>query len=623
MVGAYLGKFLRVDLSEGKTREETFDLDLARKLLGSVGIAAKIMLEEVGPEVEPLDPENRLIMATGLLMGTPTPTANKTVVISRSPLTNIWGDAIFSGRCGIELKRAGYDGVIVQGRSERPVYLWIHDGTTEIKNAGNIWGMHTFDAFDAIREELGEKTARIAGIGPAGEKLVRMACILSDDGRAAGRAGLGAVMGSKNLKALAAKGTAKIELENKDEFMRIRKEALKNISENPGTKSMHSYGTSGGVAAHEEAGNLPIRNWTKGKLPGVDKITGKYMAETGMLISTKACHGCPIGCGRYVEVKEGPYKMKGYGPEYETVGGLGSYCWNTNLASISKANDICNRYGIDTISTGGAIAFAMECYENGLITKEDTGGIDLTWGNPEAVVKMASLIGKKEGFGAILGEGVKAAAEKLGKGSERFAIHVKGLELPAHNPYKYKSLGLNYATGNRGACHNRGSPSYPARGLLSPEVGLNEKLDPLTIEGKARVTKIHQDLCAVVDALGICKFAIFFCGMSLTQVGGMFNAATGWNLTWDDLLQAGERIWYLERAFNVRMGVTRKDDTLPERFLEEPVPDGAVKGEIVDLEPMLNEYYELREFDETGRPKAEKLRKIGLDYVVPLLYGGA
>ncbi|NIM45093.1 MAG: aldehyde ferredoxin oxidoreductase [Nitrososphaeria archaeon] len=622
MVKACTGKILRIDLSTEETKEEETSLDFMKTHLGSLGLAAKVMLEEVEPEVSPLNPENRLIIAAGLLVGTPVPCGNKSIVIARSPLTGIWGDSVFSATFGIELKRCGYDMLIAKGKADSPRYLWIQNGNIEFRDANHLWGQHTFDVYETIKKEIEDPRAGVIGIGPAGEEMVSLAGLISDEGRAAGRAGLGAVMGSKNLKALAARGTDKLELEDRDEFMRIRSEALKNISDSPGTRSMRSYGTAGGVVAHEEAGNLPIRNWTRGKLPRVEEISGNYMAEIGVLISNKACYGCPIACGRYVEVKEDPYKMKGYGPEYETLAGLGSYCWNTDLASISKANDICNRYGIDTISTGSVIAFAMECYENGLITKEDTEGIDLAWGNSEAVVEMAELIGKKEGFGAILGRGVKAAAEKIGKDAERFAIHVKGLELPAHNPYKYKSMGLNYATGNRGACHNRGSPSYPARGMLSPEVGIKQKLDPLTIEGKAKVTKIHQDLCTAVDALGVCKFAIFFCGMSLSQVEDMFNAATGWNLTWDDLLQAGERIWYLERAFNIRMGVTRKDDSLPERFLKEAVPDGAVKGETVNLKPMLKEYYELRGFDETGRPKTEKLRNLDLDYVVPLLYGG-
>jgi aldehyde:ferredoxin oxidoreductase len=615
MIGGYTGKLLRVDLSEFKITEEKMDLSRARDLIGGVGFAAKIMLQEVNPYVKPFDPDNRLIFMTGVLTGTTVPGGNKSVFVARSPLTNIWGDAIFSGMCGIELKRAGYDGIIIQGKAEKPVYLRVFDGGAELRDAGKLWGMDTFESCNAIKSELNLKEVRVASIGPAGERLVKLACIMSDDGRAAGRCGLGAVMGSKNLKAIVIKGSGKIEIADKDKLVELRKEVLKRVNE----KQPLQFGTAGSVVPFEEMGNLPIKNWTRGRFPSASRISGQTIAQT-ILKDRKTCFGCPVACGRYVEIKEGPYApLEGYGPEYETIAMLGSLCMNDHLESIAKANDICNRLGIDTISVGAAIAFAMECYEKGIITRDNTGGIDLSWGNHKAIVKMCELIGRKEGFGTILGEGVKAAAEKIGKGSDRFALHVKGLEIPAHNPYRFKEMGLAYAVSNRGACHNRGSPAYVSRGILIPELGFDTKTDGFTIDGKGRLTKIHQDVCLMLDALGMCKFVVFFGGLGISILADFYTAVTGLKIEPDDLVKTGERIWLLQRVFNIRMGITRKDDTLPERFLKEPILEGPAKGQVVNLEPMLEEYYELRGLDEEGKPKEQKLKELGLDFAIPFI----
>jgi aldehyde:ferredoxin oxidoreductase len=613
MVGGYAGKLLRVDLSKNSVYEEKLDLSLARNLIGALGIASKIMLEELNPSIEPFSPENKLILATGALTGSTVPAANKSIMISRSPLTGIWGEAIFSANCGIELKRAGYDILVIEGRAEKPVYLWIVDGKTEIRDANALWGMETFDASDAIRKDLGEKNAAVACIGPAGEKLVRLASIVSDNGRVAGRCGLGAVMGSKKLKAIACRGSKKIEVINPESVAKLRNEIIEGVKEK--TKGISDYGTSVGVESFEEMGNLPVKNWTKSTFPNASKIGGRAMAET-ILIGRKSCFACPIGCGRYVEVKEGLYAFKGYGPEYETVAALGSLCMNDNLESIAKANDLCNRLGIDTISTGASIAFAMECYDKGIITKDDTGGIELKWGDHETIVKMVELIGKKEGFGAILGEGSRRTAEKIGKGSEDRAMHVKGLELPMHSPYRFKEMGLQYAVSERGACHLRGYSFLPARGILIPDLGFDKKLDGLIVEDKWRVTKIMQDACRMIDALGMCKFAVFFGRMPLTTVADFYTAVTGWETKLDDLMKAGERIWMLQRTFNVKMGTQRKDDTLPKRFLKEPMSEGAAKGQVVELETMLKKYYEIRGLDEDGKPKKEKLKELGLDFAI-------
>ncbi|MEM0010713.1 MAG: aldehyde ferredoxin oxidoreductase family protein [Candidatus Bathyarchaeia archaeon] len=612
MVGGYAGKILRINLSNKKFHIEDLDLSLAKSLLGCLGIASKIMLEEVDPAVEPFSPENKLIFLTGVLTGSTAPAACKSIVVSRSPLTNIWGESVFSANTGIELKRAGYDMLIIDGASDKPVYLWIHDDSIEIRDASGFWGMDTYTTCEAIKNDLGEKKAAVVCIGPAGENLVRISSIISDNGRAAGRCGLGAVMGSKNLKAIAALGSKNIEVANPALLNDLRKEIISITRER--LKALSHYGTARGVVAFEEMGNLPIKNWTKGRFQGAEKISGMRMAET-ILVGKKACFACHIACGRYIRVSEGPYApLEGYGPEYETIAALGSLCMNDNLESIAKANDLCNRFGLDTISTGATIAFAMECYERGIITKDDTGGIELTWGNPDAIIKVIELIGRREGIGAILGEGSKRAAEKIGKAAERYAMHVKGLEIPMHSPYRFKEMGLQYAVSERGACHLRGLSMLPARGILFPDIGFDRQVDGFSIEGKAHLVKVMQDICRVVDALGLCKFVYLFGGVPLRRLPQLYTAVTGWETSLDDLMRAGERIWILQRIFNVRMGVRRKDDMLPKRFLEEPLNEGAAKGQIVELEPMLNEFYVERGLDNEGKPKMEKVLELGLNF---------
>jgi len=615
MFNGYACKLLRIDLSNNEIQKEDLDSEIIENFLGAEGIASKILYDEVKSDTDPLGPENRLIVMTGAFVGTSIPCGIKSTVASKSPLTGIYGEALFSAPIGEDLKKSGYDGVIIQGKAEKPVYLWISDDKAEIKDAGHLWGKETLDTVDSIRQELGDSKASVITIGPAGEKLVKLACIMSDDSRAAGRCGLGAVMGSKNLKALVAKGTGKIEIAEQETLNNLKKEAL-SISL-PNTKGFRDNGTASGLIVFEQNGNLPIKNWTRGSFPTAERITGSTMTDT-ILIGHSACRTCPIACGRKVKVEKGPYAMEGSGPEYETMAALGSLCYNDNLESIAKANDICNRLGIDTISSGQVIAFAMECYENGLI--KDTDGIDLAWGNSDAVVKLCESIGNKEGLGTILGEGVRKAAELIGNKAERFAIHVKGLEFPEHNPRKFKSMGLAYATSNVGANHNRGSPMLVERDLLSPDLPWKEPVDGFLIKDKGRITKVYQDVCCVVDSLGICKFMVFWGKIPLKILVEYYNAINGTKISFNDLIKIGERIWNIQRAFNIRMGITRKDDTLPERFLKESVDEGPAKGQIVELDVMLKEYYEERGLDEDGKPGKDKLIELGLDWIANDLY---
>ena len=615
MVNGYSGRLLIIDLTSREITKEDLDLRIAREFIGGEGIASTILFEQVGPDTDPLGPDNRLIFMTGAFVATNIPCGIKTTVVSKSPLTGIYGESVFSAPLGIDLKNSGYDGMIIKGRAKDPAYIWINDDQVEVRDAQHLWGRETFETADELRKELGDTNISVVTIGPAGERLVRLASIIADDSRAAGRCGLGAVMGSKNLKAIASKGTGKISVSNPTRLNELRKEAVTTAL--PNTKALRDNGTASGLITFEQNGNLPIRNWTRGSFPEAEKITGTTMTQR-ILTAPYPCKTCPIACGRKVKVESGPYAMEGSGPEYESMAALGSLCYNSNLESIAKANDLCNRLGIDTISTGQAIAFAMECYEKGLIT--ETGGVDLTWGNPDAIVRICELIGKKEGLGEVLGEGVLMAAKKIGKGSEKFAIHVKGLEFPEHNPRKFKSMGVAYATSNVGANHNRGSPMLVERNLLSPELPWKEPVDGFIAKDKGRMTKVYQDICCVVDSLGICKFMVFWGKLRLRILVEYYNAITGWDITFEDLMKAGERIWNLQRAFNIRMGVSRKDDTLPDRFLKESVNEGPAKGQIVELETMLAEFYNERGLDQNGKPSKDKLLELGLDWVAEKLY---
>jgi aldehyde:ferredoxin oxidoreductase len=615
MVSGYSGRLLTIDLTSREITKEDLNLRIAREFIGGEGIASTILFEQVGPETDPLGPDNTLIFMTGAFVATNIPCGIKTTVVSKSPLTGIYGESVFSAPLGIDLKNSGYDGIIIKGKAKDPVYIWINDDQVEIREAQHLWGEETFETVNKLRKELRDATISVVTIGPAGERLVRLASIIADDSRAAGRCGLGAVMGSKNLKAIASKGTGKIPVSNPTRLNELRKEAVTTAL--PNTKALRDNGTASGLITFEQNGNLPIRNWTRGSFPEADKITGTTMTQR-ILTAPYPCKTCPIACGRKVKVESGPYAMEGSGPEYESMAALGSLCYNSNLESIAKANDLCNRLGIDTISTGQAIAFAMECYEKGLIT--ETGGVDLTWGNPDAIVRICELIGKKEGLGEVLGEGVLMAAKKIGKGSEKFAIHVKGLEFPEHNPRKFKSMGVAYATSNVGANHNRGSPMLVERNLLSPELPWKEPVDGFIAKDKGRMTKVYQDICCAVDSLGICKFMVFWGKLPLRILVEYYNAITGWDITFEDLMKAGERIWNLQRAFNIRMGTSRKDDTLPDRFLKESVNEGPAKGQIVELETMLAEFYNERGLDQNGKPSKDKLLELGLDWVAEKLY---
>ena len=608
----YAGKILRVELSRERVETQALDEDLAKKFIGGSGLAAKILYEETGPDTDPLGPENLLIFMTGPFAATPVITSGRHAVVTKSPLTGIFAESDSGGTWGAVLKKAGFDGIVVKGKAKKPVYLWVADGKAEIRDATHLWGQDTYEVEGAIREET-RKDAVVASIGPAGEKLVRFASILNDgkDARAAGRAGVGAVMGSKNLKAIAVRGTQTIEIADAEALRASLKEISPMVAKN--TEGMRKFGTSGGVAAFENLGSLPLQNWKfQGRWQqGAEKIAGPAMAAK-ILTGIYFCDRCVIGCGRRVKIDSGPYAgVEGAGPEYETIALLGSLCLVDDLEAIAKGNELCNRYGMDTISTGAAIAFAMEAYEKGLIGKKETGEIELLWGRGDVMVKMVEKIGKREGLGHLLGEGVRRAAEKLGRNAVEFSLQVKGLEIPGHDPRCYNAGSVSYATSNRGACHLAGFTHVFERILTMPEIGVETPLPRTEVKGKGELTAKTQNIMGLFDSLKLCKFTLFG-GLKLTPIAAWYTYVTGVPMEVAEFLKIGERIFNLKRLYNVRCGVSRKDDTLPPRFLTLKHTGEGLAPNLPPLGEMLGDYYEYRGWNEEGIPLPEKLRELGL-----------
>jgi len=609
MPRGYMGKVLRVDLTAGKWKVEELPEGLMRNYVGGNGFAARWLFDELKPGIDPLSPENPLIFATGPLTGTAFPSSGRWAAYAKSPLTTaIWGEAHSGGHWGPELKYAGYDAIIVTGRSEKPVYIWIDDGQVEIRDATHLWGKDVLDTDEMIKQEIGDETVKAIYIGPAGEKLVRLACIMDSLYRAAGRCGLGAVMGSKRLKAIVCRGGQDIEVAKPDEFLTVVDELVEKMKDNPITgEALPMYGTDVLTNIINAAGGLPTFNFQQGWHPEAWRNSGEHMRAT-ILIKNRGCRFCWIRCARFCAITSGPYAgVVGEGPEYETVWAFGSQCGVFRLDAIHAANMLCNKYGLDTISTGNLIGWAMELYERGILTKEDTDGLDLHFGNHEAMVELIERIALRKGkFADLLAEGPLRAAEKIGKGSERLFMGVKGLGLPAYGPRAFWGHALAYATSVRGGCHLR---AY----MIAPEVlGVPKKMDPLTTEGKAEMCIFFQNYFAFVDSSLVCKFVTF--ALTPDDFARAMTACTGWEWTADDVLKTGERIYNLERMIQCREGVGRKDDTLPERFLKEPAPVGPAKGKVVPLKEMLDEYYTLRGWDvETGIPTPSKLRELGLE----------
>ncbi len=597
----YHGRLLCVDLESGSFQEMLLEeKDLKEFLMGS-GLAAEFFRRDEAYRKAPLSPESPLYILAGLLTGSFIPTASRTSFCARSPLTEIWCESTVGGYFGPMLRFSGYDGIIVTGRAERPVYLWIAEGKAELRDASHLWGLDVYRTVEAIRAETHPK-AQIAAIGPAGENLAFTASVMIGglDGRAAGRGGMGAVMGSKNLKAIAAYGTARLRYYDEQRLKEEIRKANVRIKEN--TVALSLWGTAGGVPRAEAYGDFPLKNWREGSWPeGAEKISGQRIRET-IFVRDYRCFACPIACGKDVRLKRGQEEVIVSGPEYETVAGFGGMCLIDNLEAIAEANDLCNRLGLDTISVSSAIAFAIEAFEKGILTEKETGGYSLSWGDPEGVLSLIEDIAYRRGLGEILALGVKRAAETLGSQAQEFAVHVKGMEVPYHDPRAFTGMALNYATANRGACHLESLTYWVGYGVRIDELYIPEDYHPHSSRGKARMVVDFQNYMTLYNALGLCKFA-GRANLPPSLLARWVNLALGWEISGEELMNIGERLFNLKRSLNVEMGITRVHDTLPLRLLKEPRPSGGAAGVLPELELMLEEYYQIRGWDEEGKPQ--------------------
>lgn len=622
MPNGYNGKILRIDLNRKSIEVEEPPESIYSRYLGGGTLALYYLLKELKPKSDPLGPENILVFAGSVISGTPAAGLSRFSVAAKSPLTGGFGEAEAGGWWIPELKFAGFDAIVIKGKANKPVYLWIHDGQAEIRDAGHLWGKFSKETQEEIRKELGDDRIRIALIGPAGEKLVKDACILNDLKHANGRTGLGAVMGSKHLKAIAVRGKNRMTVANDgDVKMLVRK--LKDAYEEP-YFSLGNLGTSRITTILSEQGILPTHNFREGSFKAADDISGETMSKT-ILVRRGTCYGCFIRCKREVEVGE-PYFVEPIygGPEYETVAAFGSMCGNSDLKAIAKANQLCNAYGMDTISTGNLIAFAMECFEKGILTERDADGLQFGYGNTEAMLKLIELIGKREGLGDILADGIHQAAKKIGKGAEDFAVHVKGMPVAFHEPRGKVGVGLGYAVSPTGPDHMEfpHDPVWATKGgvsLLRP-LGILEPLDVFDIgPRKVRLFIYLQQYWDLLNTLGICMFtAKPFGPQTFNGIVDYVKAVTGWETSLFDLLKVAERHANMARIFNLREGLTAEDDTLPDRFFQ-PLEGGTLRGTKIDktlFSEAVETYYEMMGWDkQTGVPKKGKLAEMDLDWL--------
>jgi len=597
-MGGYCGTVLRVDLSSGEVSREALDLTVAKKYIGGRGLGTYVLSQEVAPDVEPLGPGNKLILATGPLTASRAPASGRHMVITKSPLSGTVACSNSGGFWGTELKRAGYDMIIIEGCAATPCYLKIVDEEVSLEDAGSLWGGLVSETTDRLLEAAGDTKARVLCIGPAGEKLSMIAAIMNDRYRAAGRSGVGAVMGSKKLKAIVVRGTGKVQSADPAAEKEVLKPIRQKIREDANTgEGLPTHGTAVLVNVINEHGIYPTHNFQEGQFEAVEKVSGEALSEK-YLIKNVPCAGCPIACGRLCVVDG----VEGEGPEYETLWAYSADCGVDDLASVIKANNWCNEYGLDTISAGSTIACAMELCEKGFINPEEVDGPPLDFGSGEAIIEWTRKMGAGEGLGAKLALGSHRLAEAYGH--PELSMSVKKLELPAYDPRGAQGHGLAYATSNRGGCHVR---AY----MISPEIlGLPEKLDRFSTEGKATWTRAFQDLTAVIDSLGVCLFTSF--PLDADDYLALFNVIVGEDWSVEKLLQTGERIWNLERVYNLKAGLKAEDDTLPSRLLSEPMPEGPAEGHKNRLAEMLPQYYAERGWDGNGVPTEEKLAELEL-----------
>jgi len=599
----FFGKLLRINLSTKEISTEKIKPELWENYLGGRGLGAYFLTKEVPPQTEALSSANKLIFLNGALAGTSIPGNNKICVTFKSPLTNTYSYSLCGGHYGPELKYAGFDGLIIEGKAEEPVYLWIDDDTIELKQAEHIWGKLIPEAEDEIRKELGEdKSIQIAVIGPGGERKVNYACITSGKYREFGRGGGGAVMGSKNLKGIAIRGSHDVEVADLDKSIDLTKRLIKNLQASRAGEVRRVYGTMELVERINGAGFWTTRNFSEGHFEEGYKLEGKQMREE-IIVNDSSCFGCPIACGKwtYTTTQDGK-KVHMEGPEFETVGMLGSNCGISSWEILLRATKICDTYGIDTINAGACVSMIMEAYETGRLTKENIDGIDLRFGNGEALIEVLTLIGERKGVGDILAKGVARAAKELG--IEDLAVHSKGQSFPVYDPRGAKAMALTYATSPKGAHHMYAT-------TFGGELAAGNRFE---IEGKGEFEQTHQFSMAIVDSIALCS--TMRAGTTLEDQAQAYSAVTGLNMTVEKLNKIAERIINLERMYNVKLGLDRRDDRLPDRFLKEPMPKGKSKGQTVDLESLLDDYYNVMGWSSNGIPSEDKLKELGLTFLI-------
>jgi aldehyde:ferredoxin oxidoreductase len=617
----YNGKILRVDLKTNDIKIQEPPEKIYRGFLGGGALALYYLTKEMKPGIDPLGPENMLIFTTSVATGTQGMGFSRFTVAAKSPITGYFGEAEAGGWWGPELKFSGFDGIIIKGKSARPVYLWVHDGEAELRDASHLWGQMSRESQEMIRKELGDEKVRVALIGPGGEKLVRFACIVNELKHVNGRAGLGSVMGAKNLKAIAVRGDKSMSLNDPKAVREIVREVMEVYKKNP--TPLGNLGTACYVLPLNQKGLLPTRNFITGSFDKAESISGEVMNDT-ILFKRGACYRCPVSCKREVKV-DAPFNVDPIygGPEYETIAALGSLCCIADLKALALGNQLCGAYTLDSISTGITIAFAMECFEKGIITTKDTGGIKLQFGDAESMLQMIELIGKREGFGNFLAEGVKVAAERLGKDAAKYAMHVKGLPVPMHEPRGKAGVALQYAISPTGADHCEAPHDvvFESETLLKPlmPLGIIEPVSSLDLSlRKVRIIVYLQQLFNMFNSIGICNFTVHPMGpMSLNYLVNYVNAVTGWNSSLWELMKVGERHTNMARIFNLREGLTPKDDSLPDRFFQ-PLEGGALKGKKIDPQEFqlaLKTYYEMMGWNETGIPLRGKLEELSLEWL--------
>lgn len=605
---AYTGKILHVNVSNGNVKTKTFDDEFAQTYIGGTGFGIKTLIDNQKPGIDAFDPENPLIYALGAVCGTMVPcAASKFGVFAKSPQSNMLGEAYSTGAWGAELRHAGYDIIVIKGKAKKPVYLWIDDESVQLMDASHIWGKSTLETEETIKKDLGDQYIRVSAIGQGGENLVRVACLINDYFRAAGRTGLGAVMGSKNLKAVAVRGSNDVKVASPSDLQELCRDLYERCK-GPKTSKYRTLGTAANVLSMNSQACMPTRNFQSATFEGAEKVSGEYLNEN-YVVKIQGCTSCAMRCEHIATVPEGTFKGATARVEYEPTMAFGPYCGVDRLDAVIRAIELSNLYGVDAISTGIIIGFAMECFEKGIINEKDTGGLALNFGNAEAMTQMVEKIALRQDVGNIFAEGVKGASEKLGHGSEEFAMHIKGVEMTGYDVRGLKTAALGYAVSRRGADHQR-------HGAYGPDLG--GQVDRFKAEkNRGPIVMANEDNYCIFDSMILCKFSRGI-WKGYDEIAKVYTMVTGIPMKGKELQVAGERMSNLARLYNIREGLTRKGDTLPPRVMKLPIPEGVAKGSFVsqqDLDILLDGYYEARGWTNEGVPKPERLKALKLaDY---------